>query len=199
VIDVRLERSDIVIANLQAFPAKLQRAVVRAINRAILSARGVVVPAMAADIGLKQKDIRDALRLQKAMQTKPEAKLGASLKRIPLIKFNARGPQPSRGKGRGVTYKLTGSRERLEQAFIATTSSGHTGVFMRAMTALRMSRGAWSKNLPIVELRGPSLGHVFAKYRPLGVDQAKASMVTNLKHELTFAWTGGEPEALGAE
>lgn len=198
-IDVRLEKHDIVIANMRAFPAKLQRAVIRAINRAVLSARGVVVPAMAQDIGLKQRDIRDNLRVQKATITKPEGKLAASLKRLPLINFSARGPEPSRGQGRGVTYKLAGSRGRLENAFIATQASGHRGVFKRVMASQRKSRGAWSNNLPIVELRGPSLGHVFAKYRPLGIERAKDSLATNLKHELTFAWTGGEPEMLGAE
>jgi len=199
-MDVTVENGAIVIANLRAFSPALTNIVVRAINRSITSARAAVVPAMAADLGLKQKDVRDALKFRKATWASPEARIAASLKRIPLIDFNARGPEPSKGRGRGVTYKLSGTRGRLEQAFIVTLRSGHRGVFMRKAGSTHKSVGAWSKNLPLdKEKKGPSLGHVFKKYLPLGLARAKEAMATNLKHELSFAWTGGNVEALGAE
>lgn len=82
--------------------------------------------------------------------------------RIPLMEFRARGPFPSRGRGTGVSYSLPGGRGRRADAFIARMPSGHKGVFVRSSLGLfDKSRGAWSLNLPIKELFGPSLRRVF--------------------------------------
>src|SRR6185295_6722251 len=116
---------------LNAYPDRVTRATVRALNRGIASARTLMVREIARDTGLKSADVRNALPMREATANNLTATLAASLKRIPLIKFNARGPEPSRGKGRGVTYRLTGSRGRHPNAFIATMGSGHRGVFAR--------------------------------------------------------------------
>ena len=87
-------------------------------------------------------------------------------------------------KGRGVTYKLTGGKNRIANAFIATMSSGHKGVFVRAGVSAKKSAGAWSKNLPIAELYGPSLGHVFAKFRPSAEARIAQAFDTAFEHEM---------------
>ncbi len=168
------------------FPSHIRKGFVRALNRAVASARTVMVREIARDTGLRSKDVRDALLMSEATQNRPEARLAASLKKIPLIKFRARGPFPSRGRGRGVTYRLTGSRGRHPNAFIARMKSGHEGVFKRADSTSHKSAAAWSKNLPIIELHGPSLGHVFAKYRPLAAARAREVFETNLDHEMSW-------------
>jgi len=122
--------------------------------------------------------------MREASASRPEASLGASIKRIPLMKFNAKGPVPSRGRGRGVTYRLRGGRGRVENAFIATMKSGHVGVFRRAGKA----------RLGIVELFGPSLGQVFKKFRPAGLARAWEVFQKNFDHELDFV-KGGVPDA----
>lgn len=136
---------------------------------------------IAGDTGLKQKDIRESMVLRMASASSPEASLNAKLKRIPLIDFRAKGPEPSRGKGRGVSYRLPGGKGRVENAFIATMSSGHRGVFKR--------KG--QDRLGIVELKGPSLGQVFSKFRPQGAARVLEVFDKNFDHEMDFINSGG--------
>ena len=97
------------------------------------------------------------------------ARFAASLKRIPLLKFGPRYPYPSRGRGmvrlKGKTYP---------GAFYARMSSGHEGIFRR------VGKG----RLPVKELRGASMGHVFAKCRPQGIARAMEMFDRNFAHEL---------------
>lgn len=180
---------DQIVVSLDNMPRSIARASVRAMNRGMASGRTVMVRAIASDVGLKQKDVRDALVYREASLAKPEASLAASLKRIPLVDFDARGPEPSRGRGRGVSYRLQGGRSRVETAFLARTSSGHRGVFIRAGKT-RKSVGAWSNNLPIRELYGPSLGHVFNKYRGDAQERAIEMFQKNFGHELEVETNG---------
>ncbi|HXG88770.1 MAG TPA: phage tail protein [Vicinamibacterales bacterium] len=176
-IDTQITLTD-VLAEFQSYPRNITRAVVRAANRAIKSARTHMVREIAADLGLKSGDVRDAMKMREATFFNPEARLATNLARIPLIKFGARGPEPSRGRGRGVTYKLGGSRNRVEHGFIATMG-GHRGVFARV----------GKQRLPVSELHGPSLGRVFAKFRPGGIEKAQEAFAKNFDHELAYART----------
>jgi hypothetical protein len=133
-----------------------------------------------------------------ATYDRPVARMATSLKRIPLIKFGARGPEPSRGKGRGVSYKLGGQgKQRVPNAFIATMPSGHRGVFVRAMGAHGPLQGSLARlaksggRLPIRELAGPSLGHVFARYRPEAQGIAAEFFDRNFARELKFQASRG--------
>lgn len=177
-------------AGLGEYPRRAQKVIVRAMNRAIDAARTVMVREIARDTGLKQKDVREALRVQHANFDQPVAELAAKLKRIPLYDFAARGPFPSRGRGRGVSYLRRGVRTTFPEAFIARMDSGHMGVFTRGATPARKSSGAWSKNLPIQEQFGPSLGRVFKKYRPQGLARLQEAFRTNLTHDLARALKG---------
>lgn len=174
--------------DLEGQPAKVQRAFVRAAKRSIDSGRSVLVKLIAADTGLTQKVVREALIMRYPSLSDPVASMRARTRRIPLIDFKARGPMPSRGRGNGVTYRNPGGgRSRLEHAFIATTrvqsdgsGGAHLGVFARA---------AGSKRLPIKEKYGPSIGQVFSKFRQQGVDRALEVFDKNFDHELKFAKT----------
>jgi hypothetical protein len=163
-------------AALREYPKKASRALVRAMNRALTSGRTLMVQRIAADTGLRSGDIKKAMALRNASAQSLEARLAIGLKRIPLISFNARGQEPSRGKGRGVSYRLKGGSGRIGNAFISTMRSGHRGVFVRA----------GKTRLPIRELFGPSLGHVFAKYRPEGIARVKEAFATNFASEMAF-------------
>jgi len=186
---ITIDGLDTVVADLQGVIVRKPQAIVRALNRAIGSARTVMVREIARDIGLKSAAVRDALPVRLATANQPSATLAASLTRIPLIQFNARGPEPSRGKGRGVSYKLQGGRNQLPHAFIATMGSGHRGVFARSETKfMRYQKPTWKKKRQAIqELFGPSLGHVFAKYHPLGLARAQEAFLTNFDHEMAFA------------
>jgi hypothetical protein len=80
-------------------------------------------------------------------------------------------------EGRGVSWSLPSGRGSDAHAFIATMPSGHRGVFRRTGIA----------RLPIRELRGPSLVHVFRKFLPAGAARATVALMTNLRSEIAFA------------
>jgi hypothetical protein len=173
-ISLELDGYDALRGELEEYPRRAQRTLIRGLNRGIGAARTFLVKEIARDTGLKSGDVRSKLFLREATASLPVASLAASKKRLPLILFGARGPEPSRGKGRGVSYRLPGGRGRAPHAFLATMRSGHRGVFAR------VARG----RLPIRELRGPSLGRVFAKFRPDAIARANAVVLSTLQHEI---------------
>lgn len=146
--------------------------IVRSLNRAAVSTRTLMVRSVAADLGIKQKDVPIAVR--NASASRLEAQVIASGKRIPLIKFSARQTK------RGVTARLKGGAGKYPNAFIATMPTGHQGVYQRRPGARR---------LPIYELFGPSIPFVFDKYKKQGLDRGFEQLVKNLIHELRFAAT----------
>ena len=181
-LSITVNGADEIIADFKDAPQRTMHATVRALNRAMASGRTVMVREIARDAGLKATDVRDALRFQQATFSHPVARLAAGLKRIPLIDFRARGAEPSRGRGHGVSYRLPGGRGRHPHAFIATMGTGHRGVFVRVGKA----------RLSIKELFGPSLGRIFAKHRPAGLARALEVFETAFAHELAFR---GSPNA----
>lgn len=198
--NIEIHGVEAIVIDLEQFPARVLKATVRAINRAIDSGRSLMVKEMAADSGLKQKDVRDAVVVKRASASNPQASIAASMKRLPLIKFNAKGPRPSRGRGRGVTYRLPGGKGRLEHAFFAVMSSGHEGIYERTpgkyMKGTRdnfvvaTTRGRRGRQA-IHEKFGPSLGQVFKKFRALGQARALEVFQKNFDHELEFAKSAG--------
>jgi hypothetical protein len=174
-MSVSAEGLQVLIGDFQSMPRGLRSAIVRSLNRGIVSGQTVMARSIAADTGLKVGDVKAAFKLAKATDGRPEASVSAAgLKRLPLIDFKARGPEPSRGRGNGVTYQLQGGRNAIPNAFIATMKTGHRGVFARV----------GKTRLPIRELFGPSLTKVFIKYQTVGETRARESFVANLEHEL---------------
>lgn len=175
--EITITGTPAIIDDFDAYPPKAQRSIVRAINRGILAARTQISRDVARDSGLKVGVVRSAIRQRNATLGLPQARLATGLNRIPLVDFGARGPEPSRGRGRGVTYKIgSGGRGRLNSAFLATMKSGHRGVFRRVGT----------KRLGIIELYGPSLGQVFAKYRAAALERGLEVFISTLDHELDY-------------
>lgn len=153
-------------------------AIARAINRTASSGQTAMVRVVSKDLGLPAKTTREAILVDKATPEQLTATFRASARRIPLIEFRARGNEPSRGKGNGVTAKLPGGAGRYPSAFITTVGKGgHRGVFVR--------RG--QKRLPIVELRGPSIWQSFETNMPAAIARINEQLPKNLQHELQFA------------
>jgi hypothetical protein len=168
-------------------------AIARALNRAGNSAVTAMIRVISADTGIKRADLKGTTPRNRRIWTH-EARPGnevitvfADLKRIPLYDFGAKGPYPSRGKGRGVTARLRGgATTRYPHAFIATMRSGHTGVFQR-MGGKRRGGPPHYSQLPIYELMGPSIAHVWTKHADVGVKRAQEQLLKNLTHEFKFA------------
>ncbi len=177
--------------NTPAMVARLRKkapvAQVRALNRAIVSANVVMVRAIAGDIGVKQGIVKDRIRVEQATPERLRARLYANAKRIPLIDLGAKGPEPSRGRGRGVTVKGAGGRQTIPDAFIATMKSGHRGVFQRAKgSSGRRGPAPNRSELPIRELFGPSIWKVFTKFQVLGIEKGREALIKNLQSEFRF-------------
>jgi len=156
---------------LRGLAQQTPNAIARSLNRSATSANVVGVRGIAADMGLKQADVKAQIRITNATAAKLIATLEARGSRIPLIKFNARDRFP-----KGVVARLPGGAGRYPRAFIRTMRSGHTGVFQRRGPA----------RLPIDELKGPSIPKVFIKLLPEMLARAQEALVTNLRNEMAF-------------
>lgn len=197
-IEIQLHGEQALIAHLEAAPRHVQRAAARTLNRSITSANSLLVKSVAANLKVKQKDVRDAMTVTLATPDRLTARIAAPFRRLWLYDLiqggnDPKGPFPSRGhrvlRIRGKTYPDT---------FIARVGT-HWGVFKR-IGAARKSRGAWSKNLPMLELTGPSIGHVATKYRDPAYARVREVFQKNFAHELGFARTqGDEPVNAGAD
>lgn len=160
--------------------------IARSLNRTATTIEARLARDVAKDTGLRVGVVKDEIRRELDVDN-GSVRIVAEGRRLPLIAFDARGPEPSRGKGRGVTARSFGGRKRYPHAFIATVkgplptgvvSPGHRGVFQRRAGAGR---------LPIRQLHGPSIPHVFAKYMPAAARDAGDLLAKNLEHELEFA------------
>jgi hypothetical protein len=152
------------------------RAVAAAVNRAATAAVTQLARDTARDMKLKVGTVKANIGARgQASPATPSVTLTASAKPIPAIEFGARGPEPSRGRGRGVTAKLPG--RRYPRAFIATMRSGHRGVFQRTGKA----------RLPIRQLMGPSVWFVASKHAPAAARRAEQVMIERLRHEIQRA------------
>jgi len=170
-IEVDTKRVD---AALEAAPKKTGVALLRALKRGTKAAGTVANRVVSKDMGIKVSDVRARIRLEDPTAQTLSGKLRASLKRIPLIKFGARGPEPSRGRGRGVTYKSKGGRSRHPRAWIATMPGGHRGVFERKGEG----------RLPVKQLYGPSIGRVFDQHRAEIMARGEQQVLAELDHQL---------------
>lgn len=166
----------------------------RALNRTVTSERAALSSAIAKDMGIRVGVAREGMSIDKATAANLAARVVCRGKRIPLIDLGARGKEPSRGKGRGVTYiGEGGGRVRNPHAFIATVGAHrHRGVFIRAVKSRpRKGLPAHSPGLPIKELFGASIVKVFEKMVPIGEARRNEVLMKNVQHEINFALSQG--------
>lgn len=175
------------IRRIRRLSDRIPHVVARALNRGGGSMRTLMVRVVGQDMGVKASAAREQIFAIEATPDRLRYELRATLKKWPLIQFEARGPMPSRGRGRHVTAKVGNKRRSYPNVFLARMKSGHIGVFAREETLTRKSAGAWGPNLPIVERRGPSVGHVFSKHAAEGLARGEEQFKKNLQHELRFA------------
>lgn len=151
--------------------AKAARVIPRALNRAGTSARAAMVTVIAKDMGLKAGAVRERITIVEATRARQVVTLHASAKRIPLMEFGAS------TSSRGVSARAQGGRKKYPQAFIATMGSQHEGVFQRV----------GRPRLPIRELFGASIAHVFDKHVAVGQARGHEALLKNLQSEIKFA------------
>ena len=138
---------------LDAFPKQTGIALLRALKRGTKSAATHAGRVAAKDMGLKVRDARKRIKVKPPNGQTLTGEVHASLVRIPIIEFSAKGPRPSRGRGRGVSYRIGGGRRTNPNAFIATIGR-REGVFERRTRS----------RTPTRELFGPSVGRVVDRH-----------------------------------
>ena len=74
--------------------------------------------------------------------------------------------------------------------------SGHRGVFQRVPGATRRGPSPNRSQLPIYELHGPSIGHVFGKHRQQAVDRMLEQLEKTFDAEMKFRGATPDTEAL---
>lgn len=157
---------------LQILGKEAPVAAARAINRTTSTVRTAMVRVVATSLKIKQAYVRDRLSTSRATRVNLTAHIAAAAQQIPLAAFNAKGPEPSRGKGRGVTANTP--QRRYPHAFLATMRSGHRGVFERVGKA----------RLKIRELRTASVAAVFVAHESVGQARGNEQLTKNLQHEV---------------
>ncbi|MDP3720768.1 MAG: phage tail protein [Acidobacteriota bacterium] len=167
---------------IKRLKGRAKPAIVRALNRSALATKTFMIRKVAQDLGLKVGDVKSGMKTRDANLNRLTAAVIATGAPISLIKFRAKGPVPSLGRGKGVTARLPApGKGKYPHAFIATVRHGqtneHTAVFER--------KG--KTRLPLKKLHGPSVAHVFDKYRDAGLMVSEDTLLKNLKHELKFA------------
>lgn len=176
-----------VTAKLALLKQRAPIAIMRGLNKTAASEKVAMSRAVSQDMGLKVSTVKDAIAVRNASATNLSATVAAKGGKIPLIDFSARGPVPSRGRGRGVTAKLPPpGAGRYPNAFIATMRSGHKGVFERVPGGRRRGPKPNRSQLPIYELFGPSIAHVFGRYIPIGAARRNDVLIKNVTHEISF-------------
>ncbi|MDH5189031.1 MAG: phage tail protein [Rhodospirillaceae bacterium] len=128
----------------------LPKVVGYALNETARTVQKIGIKLIADDIGIKQKLVRQQLKIRRATWRNLSGSVEANGRRLPVSALKARA-----GFG-GVTYQgKGGGRRKVPGGFMATMSNGHTGAFKRQ----------FKNRLPIYELHGPSIPHVFVQRR----------------------------------
>ncbi len=159
---------------IAALGRRFPQAARRSLRRAGTAGRTAVSRKIRGDLGIKVSIVKEAV----TVRVKPSSvEIAATGSRIPLIEFKARGREPSGGRGRGVGYRIGKRSGRIGDAFITTMPSGRRGVFRRS----------GKSRLPIHELKGPSITHVFRREMPGVIPKVKDALFKNFRHEFSRA------------
>jgi len=140
------------------------KAAVRSLNRTADQVRTAGVRSIAQEMGLKQKVVRDGLRVVRANRRTLTSIVVATGQAIGLINFRAH------KMGAGVLVTIRGERTLFKGAFIATMPGGHRGVFRRRNFSdgfikkrIFGNRKANLHSVKIRELWGPSIPDTMAQ------------------------------------
>ena len=180
---MRLDTSDLKAA-VAALGRKFPQAMRRSLKKAGIAATTEMSRLVSAEMGLPVRRVKAEI---KTTSDDVSATLKVRGYRIPLIDFKARGPEPSRGRGRGVSYALASGRGRLPHAFIATMPSGHRGVFQRTGKFGRINRFGRRGLERIAEKFGPSIAAVFTKFMPEGAARGSEALLKNVQSQIQLA------------
>jgi hypothetical protein len=124
--------------SLRHIPGAADKAIMRAINKAIEGARTDAIKAITQQYYIKAADVRKTIHLIRAKPGNLEGQVVSSGGPFPMIKFNVKPKKPENQRGKRVSARAKviagikfGVIESYPEAFIATVGAGHVGVFER--------------------------------------------------------------------
>lgn len=181
------------------------KAASNAINRSLFAARAEAVRAVTKEYVIRAGEVRKVMVIKKAGMSMLMGAVSAVGSPIALSKFDVSPKRPGGKKKKILTarVKKTGGRKPIKKAFIATTASGHTGVFVRAKGVFMKNNGPRSwKNNPskmtkgveaIQQLHGPSIPQMLGADSVSKQIEARASdmLEKRLDHEIGRILSGG--------
>ena len=172
----QLEKANRLLKNING---GMPKAVSRAMNRAISSARTQGVKTVCLEYVIRASDINSTISLSRASASQLTAKINSKGAPTPLIKFRAR----QNKKSLNVTVKRSGGG-KIKNAFIATTKKGYRGVFIR-------TNG--KKAYPIKQIHGPSIPQMFNNDKVIDAMETRAEeqFAVRLIHEAGILLKGG--------
>lgn len=182
-VDFTAEQVDRAVKMLAHLPGEAQRAMARAMNRALEGARTTAVKETRAEYRVSSRDVKATMRVQKATPANLQAEVVSTGKRIPLATFGARPTQPGTGgPGRPplrVGVKRNGGRKPIEGAFISRVG--------------RVAGRVGAKRYPIRSLYGPAVPQmigaetVIARVEEIAAQRLSARLDHEIEHALETA------------
>lgn len=164
----------------------LPRVQANAINRSLQSARAEAVRSVTQDYLISAGDVRKVIVIKNATLNNPAGSISAKGSPIPLSKFNAvvKGTGKKTKKSVMARVKRDGAPKPIKKAFIATTASGHKGVWIRA----------GKSRLPLKLLYGPSIPQMLqAENVSKQIEQKAAETLDKrLDHEINRVLEAGK-------
>lgn len=188
---------DKALGELGSVPAKVERANVQALNKGIDQTRTLAVRAIANEIGLPQKYIREKLWITGANKNRPEATLSASRRGVLLTRFphrqltqNIKGKKTAEGKaakrnaGVQVTIKPAG-RLVYRHGFLVPLGYKNTGE-----PIIGLAHRIEGQGRKIHVHHGPSPAQVYGSIRDDIAPAAAAAYVRQYQVALLYALRG---------
>ncbi|MDR3280944.1 MAG: phage tail protein [Synergistaceae bacterium] len=176
---------------LQRLPGAAEKALVRAVNRAVEGARTDAIRAVCKEYVIKPADVRKTIHIVRAKPDNPEAQVISTGRPIPLIKFRILPKNPP-ARGTSVKNRKTviagvkfNTATAAPHSFIARMKNGHVGVYSRPPGVGRN---------PIEQRYGPSVPQMIGSQTVLEYieTQAHERLDKELGHQVKYLLGGGK-------
>jgi hypothetical protein len=173
---------------LRHIPGASEKAMMRAINRAVAGGKTDAIEQICTEYAIKPSDVKKTIKVIMAKPGKLEAKIISIGSPLPLMKFRVNPKKPSRSRKVVAGVKFS-TKASLPHAFIQKMSNGHVGVFERKAG----KGGERVKRLPIKQLYAPSFPQMLGNDEVLKYIEMKAHyrLDKELRHQIAYLLGGG--------
>jgi hypothetical protein len=204
VITFTAEQIDRAVAILAHLPDAAQKAMARAMNRAIEGAKTTAAKQIRTRYRVSSERIKETMELEKATPTKLSAQVKSSSRRPTLYQFGPTPDQPGTGgrfPGIGMTrppLRVAALRKRapvpIRRAFVLRSKEGNMLIGFR-VKGTRMKSNP--KKEKIQTLYGPAVPQMMGTKTISGAIEARAQEVLDKRLEHEISWALGQAAAKG--